>query len=471
MSSNHHSAIPLKVVLSIIATGIMSFCGVIVETAMNITFPTLMEEFQVTTSTVQWLTTGYLLMVAIVVPLSATLKKRFNLKSLFLFANLSFLLGLLIDSFAPNFRILLLVRVIQGLGTGVALPLMFNIILEQVPVEKRGTMMGVGTLITAVAPAIGPTFGGIVVSSLGWRYIFVLLLPFILCSLVIGLKCIQQLHPTQCVSVDRLSIVFVVITFVGLIVGFSEFGSKVFLSLAVSGPLLIGVIGLLLFIQRSTKIEHPLIDIRVLKVGTFGGHVFAFFVLQLSTLGMSFILPNYIQLVNGSSATVAGLVILPAAILGAIMSPISGKILDSFGARKPILTGACFILLSLIIFTMNISAMKNSLILIVYILYMFGLGLLFGNIMTSGLSQLSVAQQSDGNAILNTLQQFAGATGTSIVSAIIAISQTSGRGTQAHLTAIGSRNALLILTIIMGITLFVLFKSVKGRTDVKIKNS
>ncbi|OJG46961.1 permease [Enterococcus hermanniensis] len=102
---------------------------------------------------------------------------------------------------------------------------------------------------------------------------------------------------------------------------------------------------------------------------------------------------------------------------------------------------------------------------------MFGLGLLFGNIMTSGLSQLSFAQQSDGNAILNTLQQFAGATGTSIVSAIIAISQTSGHGTQAHLTAMGSRNALIILTVLMLITLFVLFKSVKGRSDVKIKNS
>ncbi|OJG46962.1 MFS family major facilitator transporter [Enterococcus hermanniensis] len=358
MSNNQHSAIPLKVVLSIIATGIMSFCGVIVETAMNITFPTLMEEFQVPTSTVQWLTTGYLLMVAIIVPLSATLKKRFNLKTLFLFANLSFLFGLLIDSFAPNFGILLLGRVIQGLGTGVALPLMFNIILEQVSVEKRGTMMGVGTLITAVAPALGPTFGGIAVSSLGWRYIFVLLLPFILCSLAIGLKCIQQVQPTQRVSVDCLSIGFVVITFVGLIVGFSEFGTKDFLSLAVAGALFIGIIGLLLFIRRSMKIEQPLIDIKVLKSGTFGGHVFAFFVLQLSTLGMSFILPNYIQLVNGSSATVAGLVILPAALLGAIMSPISGKILDSFGARKPILTGACLILLSLIIFTFNISAMK-----------------------------------------------------------------------------------------------------------------
>lgn len=138
-----------KVIAAVIATGLMSFCGVIVETSMNVTFPTLMKQFNVTTSTVQWMTTGYLLTVAIIVPLSATFKRRFKTKSLFITANLLFMAGVLIDATAPAFTLLLFGRIVQGFGTGIALPLMFNIILEQVPISKRGLMMGVGTLITA----------------------------------------------------------------------------------------------------------------------------------------------------------------------------------------------------------------------------------------------------------------------------------------------------------------------------------
>lgn len=114
--------IPCKVIAAIIATGLMSFCGVIVETAMNISFPKLMTEFNVTTNVVQWMTSIYLLVVAIIVPLSALLKKGFPTKKIFITANLLFILGVLIDSFAPNFPLLLLGRAIQGLGTGSPCP-------------------------------------------------------------------------------------------------------------------------------------------------------------------------------------------------------------------------------------------------------------------------------------------------------------------------------------------------------------
>lgn len=159
---------------------------------MNVTFPILMKEFRVVTGTVQWMTSIYLLVVAVIVPLSAYLKATRTTKSLFLVANLLFITGVVIDALAPSFGLLLLGRAIQGCGTGIALPLMFNIILEQVPSSKIGFMMGVGNLITGIAPAIGPTFGGLVANSWGWRWIFVLLLPLLLCSLVAGLWGIRQ---------------------------------------------------------------------------------------------------------------------------------------------------------------------------------------------------------------------------------------------------------------------------------------
>jgi len=151
--------VDLKLILAVIAAGLLSFCGVIVETAMNVTFPVLMRQFSINTATVQWLTTAYLLVVAIIVPISSFLKRRFRTKTLFVTANLLFMAGLLIDASAANFDSLVLGRIIQGLGTGIALPLMFNIILDWVPDQQKGMLMGVGTLITAIAPALGPTFG------------------------------------------------------------------------------------------------------------------------------------------------------------------------------------------------------------------------------------------------------------------------------------------------------------------------
>ena len=140
--------IPPKVIAAVIATGLLSFCGVIVETAMNVSFPKLMTEFSVTTNVVQWMTSIYLLVVAIIVPLSALLKRSFRTKPLFLTAVTFFILGVIIDALAPTFPILLTGRLIQGLGTGISLPLMFNIIMEQVPRQRIGLMMGFGNLIT-----------------------------------------------------------------------------------------------------------------------------------------------------------------------------------------------------------------------------------------------------------------------------------------------------------------------------------
>lgn len=270
-----------KVLGAIFATGIMSFCGVVVETAMNITFPTLMREFHINTATVQWMTTIYLLIVAIIVPLSALLKKRFVTKKLFLSANLLFMSGVLLDACAPDFGLLLVGRVLQGLGTGIALPLMFNIILESVPASKIGSMMGVGSLITAVAPAVGPTFGGLVVNSLGWRFIFIFLLPILLVSLGLGLVSIQQINPLQAVHLDWLSLCTIILAFVGLIVGFSNLSNFTWW---VAGSLLLGFISLVGLTLRSQKIDQPIINFAVFQNKRFCGHVLAFFTFNLISL-------------------------------------------------------------------------------------------------------------------------------------------------------------------------------------------
>ena len=189
-----------RLVVSILAVGIMSFAGVVVEAAMNVAFPALMGEFGVNTATVQWVTTGYLLVLSAIMPISSFLNRRFRARTLFLAAMLTFLAGTIMSAAAPHFVLLIGGRILQGIGTGIALPLMFNIVLQQVPHERMGTMMGLATLITAIAPAVGPSLGGFLIGALGWRSIFLVLVPFLVIALVLGALTIRQAQETRRVS-------------------------------------------------------------------------------------------------------------------------------------------------------------------------------------------------------------------------------------------------------------------------------
>lgn len=184
--------INFKVLIAILSVSLLVLCGLLTETAINIAFPTLMKEYGVSASSVQWLTTGKMLVVAMITPISAYLKKRFRTKHLFLFSGSIFLMGCLLGSFTWSFEVLVASAIVQGVGIGVALPMVFNIILEQVPASKTGTMMGCASLIMAAGPALGPTFGGIVVTALGWRAIFLLMVPLTILSLGAGGLTIQQ---------------------------------------------------------------------------------------------------------------------------------------------------------------------------------------------------------------------------------------------------------------------------------------
>lgn len=455
--------IPTKVLASIIATGILSFSGVIIETSMNIAFPTLMREFHLTTNVVSWLTSIYLLTISTIVPLSANLKASFKTKHLFITANLLYLTGLVIGACAPSFPFLLLGRVVEGLGTGIALPLMFNIIMEQVPKSRVGTMMGVGNMITGMAPAIGPTFGGIIVTKIGWRWIFYIMIPFIIISLFLGMWGIEQKSAIRKVPIDKLSFVTIAIFFIGMIFGFSNLSTGNWL--LVASAIVVGIIGLLLLIWRSNQIAHPILNLKLFKNTTFSAHVLGFFLIQLLSLGNAFLLPNYVQLVNGNTALVAGLVVLPAGIAGAVMAPFGGSLLDRYGARRPILIGVTLMAIETLTFAIFTSHLSNIIICLVYIIYMGGMGMTMGNVMTDALEGLSLNERTQGNAIMNTIQQFAGAVGTSTTSAIVAASQKQWGSKGAIPTTIDTQHAYWYLFILNIIIVLLFVKFVHNKKD------
>ncbi|MGG5357804.1 MULTISPECIES: MFS transporter [unclassified Enterococcus] len=434
----------LVLVPAVLATGMMSFAGVLIETAMNVTFPTLIRQFQLTTAQVQWVTTIYLLMISIIVPLSTYLNQNYNIRKLFLSSNLLFLLGIVIDFFSPTFMVLLLGRVLQGIATGIALPLMFHIILSFAPLNKRGTMIGVGTLVTAIAPAIGPTYGGLMTAHFTWNHLFLFLIPVLLLSLIIGLYAIPNFPVKKSGRLDWKSLL-------GLCLFFG--GSLNFLSALESLEgwisLLIGLIGFVWFYQRSKHSETPLIQLSVLKNRAFRLFLSGFLVYQMLLLGISFILPNFVQIVQHQNPFIAGLAMLPGAAIGAILSPMAGKLLDSHGPKKPILLGLLFSLAGLTALLFLLGHISLGLLIGCHVIFMLGVGLSYSNMMTVGMNQLTETFQGDGNALFNTLQQFSGAVATSFVAVILHIVQDYTSQSYVQATTNGSKIALVILLILL----------------------
>ncbi|WP_143810145.1 MFS transporter, partial [Oenococcus oeni] len=230
--------------------------------------------------------------------------------------------------------------------------------------------------------------------------------------------------------------------------------------LSVLGAWLVGFIGFGLLFWRSKNISQPLINFDVFRNLNFTGHAISLFLLQLISLGLALILPNYIQVVNGKSAFISGLILFPAAALGAVLAPLGGKILDNFGAKKPLMFGAFLTFVSSLLFLIFSLRLTDNLILFIYIFYMASVGLTLGNLISNGLKQLPNKLNADGNAILNTLQQFAGAVGTSIVAAIITFSQDKVDSSKKISTALGSKNALLFLLILAFIEFAIITKVV-----------
>ena len=440
----------MKLVGKIFATGVMSFCGVVSETAMNVTFPTLMNEFGIGTSTVQWITTGYLLVLALVITMSSYLKRNCSQRTLFLTAITCFIGATVACFLSPNFLVLMIGRIVQGVGTGIALPLMFNIILGEAPREKIGTFMGVGMLITAVAPAVGPVLGGFVVDMFGWRYIFLSLLPLLLLSLFIGSRLIKRSVPAEHSRFHLFDYLLIVIGYSTFVLALVQASSAGWVSNVVISLLAVAAIAMIWFVRKARHEDHPLLRVEVLVYSRYMLALAAMLIAQFTVLALGYAIPNYSQIANHTNAFTAGLLLVPGCVVGAIVSPLSGRLLDKVGARIPIVAGFGFMLTATALFAWFGSSLTTVMFFSIYVIYTIGQGLGCGNALTFGLSQLPKDLSADGNALANSFQQLAGAMGTAVVSTIVASQQHAADAAHfAEATAIGSQNAFIVLTLLM----------------------
>lgn len=405
--------------LMIIILFVGAFISFLNNTLLNVALPTIMEDFNVTYATVQWLATGYMLVSGVLVPASAFFITRFNTRPLFIVATIIFATGTLFAAVAPSFSVLLAGRMIQAIGASVMGPLLMNVMLVSFPIEKRGTAMGFLGLVMILAPAIGPTLSGYIVEHYNWRVLFSMILPFAVISLFLSIWKLKNVLPTQKITLDYFSLVLSTIGFGALLYGCSIAGNIGWTNPLVLVALVIGVVGVVLFVLRQIKLESPVLNMEIFKTPMYSLSAIISATLSMSLMGGMILVPAYVQSVRGIDPMDSGLMMLPGALVMAFMSPITGRLFDKFGPKVLAITG--LVIMAITTYFLSILDLESSIAYIVFIftVRMFGISLVMMPIMTNGLNALPSRLNAHGTASNNTIQQLAGSIGTAVLVAIM----------------------------------------------------
>ncbi len=396
-----------------------AFFTIFNQTTMTVALPTLMEAFHIDAPTGQWLTTGYMLVNGVLIPVTGFLMQRFTTRQLFLSAMFIFLIGTIVSALAPNFPVLLTGRLIQAASTGIIMPLLMNVVLKLYPPERRGTAMGTVGLAIIFAPAIGPTLTGYVLDVFPWQTLFYGMIPFIIIIILCGFIFLKNVSETTESKLDTVSLILSTIGFGALLYGFSEAGSEGWSSIEVIVTLSVGVVAVGLFSWRQLVSERPFLDLRAFKYNMFTLTTIINCVITMVMYADMILLPLYLQNARGFTALEAGFLMLPGALLMGLLSPVVGKLFDRFGAKWLSVIGITIILVTTYTFTDLSDSTSYMHLILMYAGRRIGMALFLMPIQTAGLNQLPSSLHAHGTAISNTARQVAGAIGTSLLVTIM----------------------------------------------------
>lgn len=416
-----------------------AFVALLNNTLLNIALPTIMVEFDVKPSVVQWLTTGYMLINGILIPASAFFIQKFTNRGLFLTAMVSFTLGTLLAMLAPSFGVLVAARMIQAVGSAMMMPLLMNVMLTAFPIERRGTAMGIFGLVMITAPAIGPTLSGWVIEHYTWRTLFGIVLPFAILTLLYAFFKLRNITPNRDVKLDVFSLVLSSVGFGGLLYGFSSAGDKGWDAPIVYGTIIIGAIALVTFIVRQLRMDDPMLDFKIYKHPMFALSSAISIVLSIAMFSGMILTPLYVQTIRGISPFHSGILMLPGAIIMGLMSPITGRLFDKYGPKILAVVGLTITTVST--YYLSKLGMESGYyyLMMIYTVRMFGISMVMMPIMTNGLNQLPMISNPHGTAMNNTLQQVSGAIGSAILLTIMTKRmESTGAGLFAEAQASGN---------------------------------
>ena len=448
-----------------------TFVTVLNQTVVTPAQPSIMAEMGIDASTVQWLTTGFTLVNAIMIPVTAYLTDKHSTKMLYLVSMGIFAVGSLMAGIAPDFAVLLIGRLLQAAGAGILMPMVMTVLMLTFPVERRGSAMGIFGIVIAFAPAIGPSVSGLVIDSFGWRVLFyaiaILIAAVVLISVFV-LKKTEPLNPAA--QLDKISVIMSTVGFGALLYGFSTIGS-VGINVADAAITLVGIVVLVLFFRRQLKMEQPMLNVRVLSnrrflIGTVIGMI-----VQASLLAAGVLMPIYLQSYMGYSATVSGLVIMPGAILMGVLNPFAGRLFDKYGPRVLSIIGLAILTISTVGFATLTSTTDVVWLTILYTIRMASLSLVNMPITTWAMNALDNKLLNHGTSVNNTLRQVSGSLGTALLVSIDTFVTGAASGTMDPVQAgiLGVNAAFVAAVVLSAVALVLTIAFVKNRPeDVKI---
>ncbi len=463
-----------KPIWVLVVSAFAAFLATFNETFLNIAFTPIMEDFNVSVSTVQWLTTAYMLGAAIMVPISSFLFRKVSTKPLFLFTVFIMIVGSVIGSVAPNFTILLIGRIIQAIGTGALVPISMNLTMSVVPKEKIGTYMGIMGAATTLGPSLSIISAGLILSLGRWQYLFYVFTAFTIILFILGSIILVKIPKSSKEKLDISSTIYISLALIGILYGISGiFGSNIIIAIC---SCLVGIISLFLFIKRSGKIANPIVNLNPLKIPAFRVGIISNMMAIMVVFAMNIILPLYMQSAMGVKAFIASLTLFPAIICSCIVSPISGKIYDKDGAKRILPFG--FILV--FIFTLLIGLIRdaNSLLLIgiLYVPVICGSAIIIGPAQSFALSSLDKKLNSHGVTMISTGFQVAGCIGSSIFTGVYSL--TAGLGLSSGMSNSKSVSIAFLLTMvvaaiiaILGFINSLLIKKIEKNNKVIVSNN
>ena len=446
-----------------------TFVTVLNQPVVAPALPSVMAEMSVDASTAQWLTTGFTLVNAIMIPITAFLTDRFTTKRLFLVSMVIFTAGSALAGWGPSFAVLLLGRLVQAAGAGILMPLVMTVLMWTFPVDKRGTAMGLFGIVIAFGPAIGPTVAGVIIDRYTWHDMFYIITVLSAIVVLIGVFVLQKGGDTnKDVTLDVPSVILSSVGFGGLLYGLSTIGSYGLRADAIAGTL-VGVVALVFFFRRQLKMEHPMLQVRVLQNRKFLIATIIGMLVQGALLAAGILVPIYLQSLMGYSATVSGLVLLPGAIIMGAMGPIAGRLFDKHGPRVLSIIGMGVLTVTTFCFAFLGTETGLITLTILYTVRLFSLSLVNMPITTWGMNALDNELVNHGTSVNNTFRQVAGSLGTAIiVSASTIATNASSRvmtPTQASIFGIDVAFALAgVLCLIGFIMVVALVKNKPGET-------
>ncbi|PJJ42953.1 DHA2 family lincomycin resistance protein-like MFS transporter [Glutamicibacter mysorens] len=408
----------------IASLALAAFMMILNETVLTVALPGIMQDMGISASTGQWLTTGFLLTLSVVIPTTGFLLQRFAHRSLFLFAIISFILGTAIAVVAPSFAFLLLGRIVQAVGTAIVLPLLMSTTLALVPVHLRGTVMGLNSIVIGVAPAIGPTVSGAIVHALGWHYIFVLMLPIAVVVLVLGAIFFKLPSTARKLKVDSASVLLSALAFGFLVYGISSIEQAADNATMMIASFGIGLMALALFIIRQVKLApsgRELLNLTPFALRTFSFAIAIIMIAFGTLLGSLMIVPILLESGQGIDSLQIGIMLLPGGLAQAIASPIFGRIYDKRGPRPVLIPGALLLAAGQWMYTTVTVQTELWMFMLCHIVFSIGLALLMTGLMPSAMASVDPRLFGHGSAIFNTAQQLGGAIGTTIFVTVMSL--------------------------------------------------